>query len=241
MAAGGPVKLVAYIRVSGAGQVSDGYGLDVQEKAVRAWAKTHGHRIVRIVREEGVSGATEALDRPGLSEALLMIREDDAEGLLVPRLDRLARALTVQEATLAIVWRDGGHVFTTDTGEVHQDDPDDPMRTAMRQVVGVFAELDRRMVVKRLRDGRTAKRAAGRKSVGAYAYGTHGEGEGRERDAAPNPAEAATVARILELRAAGRSYRAIGEQLDAEGLRPRRAATWSAMTVRSVCQKHGAA
>jgi DNA invertase Pin-like site-specific DNA recombinase len=235
------VKLVAYVRVSGTGQVNDGYGLTVQEKAVRAWAKTNGHRIVRIVREEGVSGAKDALDRPGLSEALLMVQEGDAEGLLIPRLDRLARALTVQEATLAIVWRDGGRVFTTDTGEVLADDPDDPMRTAMRQVVGVFAELDRRMVVKRLRDGRAAKQAAGKKAVGAYAYGTHGKGEGRDRDAAPNPAEARVLARIVELRKAGRSYRVIGETLDAEGLSPRRAAKWSAMVVRSVCQRAGVA
>jgi DNA invertase Pin-like site-specific DNA recombinase len=235
------MKLVAYIRVSGTGQVTDGYGLEVQEKAVKAWAKKYGHRIVRIVREEGVSGATDALDRPGLSEALLMVQEGDAEGLLVPRLDRLARALTVQEATLAIVWRAGGRIFTADTGEVMADDPDDPMRTAMRQVVGVFAELDRRMVVKRLRDGRAAKKAAGKKAVGAYAYGTHGTGEGRDRDAAPNPAERRALDRILELRAAGSSFRTIGETLDAEGLPPRRAAKWSAMTVRSICQKHDAA
>jgi DNA invertase Pin-like site-specific DNA recombinase len=235
------MKLVAYLRVSGTGQVTDGYGLGVQEKAVRSWAKAHGHRIVKMIREEGVSGAKDAIDRPGLSEALLMIREGDAEGLLIPRLDRLARALTVQEASLAIVWRDGGRVFAVDSGEILQDDPDDPMRTAMRQVVGVFAELDRRMVVKRLRDGRTAKAATGRKAVGAYAYGTRGAGKGRDRDAAPNPAETAARDRILELRAAGNSYRAIAETLDSEGLRPRRAAKWSAMTVRSVCQKNSAA
>lgn len=228
------MKLVAYIRVSGTGQVTDGYGLDVQERTIKEWAKRNGHRIVRVCADKGVSGATEALDRPGLAEALLMIRDGAAEGLLIPRLDRLARALTVQEASLAIVWRDGGRIFTADTGEVLKDDPDDPMRTAMRQVVGVFAELDRRMVVKRLRDGRAAKKAAGRKSVGAYAYGTRGAGEGRARDAAPDPTEARTLERILELRAAGRSYRAIGEQLDTEGLRPRRAAKWSAMTVRSI-------
>lgn len=215
--------------------MADGYGLSVQEKAVRAWAKAHGHRIVRMVREEGVSGAKDAVDRPGLSEALLMIQEKTAEGLLVPR---LARAVTVQEATLMYVWRHGGTVFTADAGEVLADDPDDPMRTAMREMAGVFAGLERRMIVKRMRDGRAAKAAAGKKAVGAYAYGTHGQGEGRDRDAAPNPAEARTVARILELRAAGMSYRAIGEQLDAEGLRPRRAARWSAMTVRSVCQKN---
>ena len=54
------------------------------------------------------------------------------------------------------------------TGEVHRDDPDDPMRTAIRQVMGVFAELDRKLVAKRLRDGRLAKAAAGRKAVGDY-------------------------------------------------------------------------
>lgn len=35
------------------------------------------------------------------------------------------------------------------------------------------------------------------------------------------------------------SYRAIGTQLGTVGLPPRRAAKWSAMTVRSVCQKAG--
>ncbi|MFJ7050032.1 recombinase family protein [Streptomyces sp. NPDC101112] len=233
------MKLVAYIRVSTAGQVSDGYGLSVQEKAVRSWARANGHRIVKLIREEGVSGAKDAVDRPGLSEALLMIQEKTAEGLLIPRLDRLARAVTVQEATLMYVWRHGGTVYTADAGEVLADDPDDPMRTAMREMAGVFAGLERRMVVKRLRDGRAAKEAAGKKAVGAYAYGTHGQGEGRDRDAAPNPAETAARERILELRRAGRSYRAIGEQLDAEGLRPRRAAKWSAMVVRSICQKAG--
>lgn len=233
------MKLVAYVRVSTAGQVSDGYGLGVQEKAVTTWAKSNGHRIVKLIREEGVSGATEAVDRPGLSEALLTIREREADGLLIPRLDRLARALTVQEATLAIMWRDGGRIFAADTGEIVRDDPDDPMRTAMRQVVGVFAELDRRMVVKRLRDGRAAKGLTGKKAVGAYAYGTHGVGEGCERDAGLNPAEEAAHALMLSLRIAGTSYRQICEALHADGHRPRRADRWHPMVVRAVCQRAG--
>ncbi|MCA1702756.1 MAG: recombinase family protein, partial [Actinobacteria bacterium] len=59
------------------------------------------------------------------------------------------------------------------------------MRTALRQMVGVFAELDRRMVVKRLRDGRAAKAGTGRKVTGSYPYGYAGAGQGRDRDAAP--------------------------------------------------------
>jgi DNA invertase Pin-like site-specific DNA recombinase len=111
------------------------------------------------------------------------------------------------------------------------------MRTALRQVVGVFAELDRRMVVKRLHDGRAAKAAAGRHATGSYAYGYEGAGKGRARDAAPRTDEQAAVARIVELRSAGESYRSIAATLDAEGHRPRRAASWSAIAVRSVAQR----
>ena len=232
------MKLVAYIRVSTAGQVSDGYGLSIQEKAVRAWAKANGHRIVRLVREEGVSGAKDAVDRPGLSEALTLIQDGTAEGVLIPRLDRLARSVTVQEATLAFVWRHGGKVFAADSGDIAEDQ-DDPYRIAMREMAGVFAGLERRIIVKRLKDGRAAKDAAGRKSVGAYAYGTQGVGEGRERDAGPNPAETEAHTQILELRRAGSSYREICDALDAAGHRPRRAERWQPMVVRTICQRAG--
>jgi hypothetical protein len=83
------------------------------------------------------------------------------------------------------------------TGEVHRDDPDDPMRTAIRQVMGVFAELDRKLVAKRLRDGRLAKAAAGRKAVGDYPFGYAATGKGRDRDAGPIEAEQKAVARIV--------------------------------------------
>lgn len=234
------MKLVAYLRVSSESQ-GDGYGLDVQDKAVKRWARNNGHRIVRTYTDVGVSGAKDAADRPGLSAALVDICESRvAEGLLIPRLDRLARAVTVQEAALALVWRDGGQVFAADDGEVKRDDPDDPMRTAMREMVGVFAGLERRMIVKRMRDGRKAKASAGKHAVGQYAYGYRGEGRGRERDAAPNPDEQSAVKCIVERRKAGASYREIAAELDEAGLKPRRAEKWSAMSVRSVAQKHGA-
>lgn len=230
------MELVAYVRVSSESQL-DGFGLDVQERAVRSWAKAHGHRVVKVCRDEGRSGALDAVDRPGLACALDALADGTAAGLVAARLDRLARALTVQEAVLGAAWRLDGTVFTADTGEVLRDDPDDPMRTAIRQVVGVFAQLDRAMVSKRLRDGRRAKAATGRKAVGTYAFGYRASGKGRERDAGPDEAEQPVVARIVELRRAGTSYRAIALTLDGEGLRPRRAQSWSAPAVRNIASR----
>lgn len=236
------MRLAAYLRVSTDGQAEHGLGLTVQERTVRAWCRDHGHRLVAVYRDEGVSGSNGVEDREGLPLALQDVQHGKVDGLVVARLDRLARAITTQEAILATVWRLDGRLYAVDMGgEVPPDDPDDPMRTAMRQMAGVFAELDRRLVVKRLRDGRSAKAAAGRKATGSYAYGYAGVGKGRERDAAPVEAEQRAVKRIVALRHAGRSYREIAADLDSLGLKPRRAASWSAAAVRNVARREGAA
>lgn len=232
----GTMRLIAYIRVSSNGQL-DAYGPDVQLKDIRAWARAHGHKIVDT-KTDDITGKADVHDRPALVEALRMLRRPPAaDGLVVANMTRLARELTIQEAILAHVWADGGQVFAADQGEILKDDPDDPMRTAMRQMQGVFAQLDRAMTTKRLRDGRRIKADQGRHAVGAYPFGSQGTGKGRERDAGPREDEREAVDRILELHRAGASYRAIGAALDTEGLKPRRSATWSPMSVRAVVMR----
>jgi DNA invertase Pin-like site-specific DNA recombinase len=232
------MRLVEYRRVSTKGQVRDGYGLSIQARDNRAFAKANGHRIVATFEDGGVKGALPAEDRPGLRDALRALNDGlGADGLLIGKLDRLARELTVQEATLAVIWGRGKRVFESASGEVLKDDPSDPMRTAMRQMVGVFAQLDKGTIVKRLKEGRDAKAATGRKAVGQYAFGYQGAGTGRERDAAPREDELLAVTRMWVLRQSGMPYRQIAATLDAEGLKPRRADHWSPMTVRRILRR----
>ncbi|PZS37450.1 MAG: hypothetical protein DLM62_19205 [Pseudonocardiales bacterium] len=107
-------------------------------EAVRQWAKAHGHRIIAEYVDAGVSGATDAVDRPGLSDAVEQIgRPSHADGIIAARLDRLARALTVQEAILALCWREGARVFTADTGEVLRDDAHQQQREPAPQATDV--------------------------------------------------------------------------------------------------------
>ena len=235
------MRLVEYRRVSSQGQADYGNGLVTQRKADRAWARDNGHRIVKVCVDEGVSGTTPVTDRAGFICVMDTLAAGLAEGVLIPRLDRLARSVTIQEAALAALWACDYRVFAADQGEIMPNDVDDPMRIAMREMAGVFAGLDRRMVVKRLRDGRKAKEAAGRKATGDYAYGYEGAGKGRERDAAPREDEQAALRRILGLRQAGQSYREIVSALEAEGFQPRRAAHWSPMTVRAICMRESQA
>ncbi len=234
---GGKMRLVAYMRVSTDRQAEQGYGLGVQEQAVRDCAKRLGHRLVALYTDEGLSGTKEAVDRPGLARALDDIANGRADGLLVPRLDRLARSLSVQEAALAHVWRHGGRVFSCDSGEVMEDSPDDPMRTAMRQMMGVFSQLERSMITARMRAGRRMKAEAG-----GYAFGGPPLGfRAQDRSLVPDAQEQATLARIKELRAEGKSLRAIAAALEAEGCRPKRSSRWHPQTLAAVLRRLDAA
>ncbi|MGF0176791.1 recombinase family protein [Streptomyces sp. Marseille-Q5077] len=104
---------------------------------IRAWCRQQGHTLGRAVfRDEGYSGTLHAPDRPALADALSEVEDGQAAGIVVGRLDRLARRLVTQEAILAQVWKNNRRVFTADQGEILQDDPEDPMRTAMRQHLG---------------------------------------------------------------------------------------------------------
>ncbi len=87
-------------------------------------------------------------DRPGLGAALVALESGEAEGLIVHRLDRLARELHVQKVALAHAWNVGDHVcvFEVVEGEVPRDDPNDPHRRFLRQVVGAAAELERGLI-----------------------------------------------------------------------------------------------
>jgi DNA invertase Pin-like site-specific DNA recombinase len=119
-------------------------------------------------------------------------------------------------------------VFTADGGEVLADDPSDPMRTAMRQMAGVFAQLDRALVVKRMKDGREAKRAKGDYAGGGPALGYRAE----DRELVPVESEQATIARVKELHGAGSSLREICATLTTEGRRTKRGTTnWHPNTV----------
>lgn len=86
------MRIVAYVRVSTSEQAANGASLDMQERAIRAWAEGMGYDIVGVYREEGASAAT--LDRPQLAAAITATTLDGVDGLVVLKLDRLTRSVT---------------------------------------------------------------------------------------------------------------------------------------------------
>lgn len=219
------MKLVGYVRVSTSGQVDDGFGLNIQTKAIEEWTRQASHTLIATYSDEGASG-TDA-QREGLGEALGAVKFNGADGVVVHSLDRLARSLTVQEAALQQIWNAGGRVFAVDTGEVQADDPDDPVRTFVRQILGAVSELEAGMIRRRLRRGRLHKALSGGYSHGAPPFGFRAVDGCLE----PDESEQSVIATIRHLRAGGLSYRQIAETLNKDGIPAKRGGIWHPQTV----------
>lgn len=224
------LRLVGYLRVSTDRQAEQGLGLEVQERAIREWARRGGHRLAAIFRDEGISGSNGLETRVGLADALAEVGR--ADGLVVYRLDRLARDLVLQEKILADLRARGKRLHSVSPGEdaYLEDDPEDPSRKLIRQVLGAVASYEREIISLRLRHGRRRKSERGGFAYGAPPYGMRAV----DGELAPDPVEAPVAARIREAVAAGRSLNSIARELNDEGIRPRRGERWHAVTVSRV-------
>jgi DNA invertase Pin-like site-specific DNA recombinase len=239
----GHLRLTVYCRVSTNGQAIKGDSIQLQEEACRAWAAEHGHEVVSVFTDNGLSGRLGEQDRPGLAAALLSIRHGTSDGLLVYSLDRLARALHVQEAALQQVWAAEGRVFEAVHGEVQRDDPDDPVRSFTRQILGAVAELEAGMIRSRLRRGRARKASRGEYVGGPRLHRKYGYSlirvDGRYVYE-PVAEEQDIIARVVAERAAGRTFRAIAGDLNAEGIAPPSGREWYPATIRLITEREGA-
>lgn len=203
-------KVFGYVRVSGKSQV-DGDGPERQSAAILKFCQQHELGLVYTAQELAVSGTVEGLDRPALNNLLHLldgIREEHPGavlGIVVERLDRLARDLMVSEALLGELRRRGIKLFAADQGALIDlaTNDGDPMRKAIRQIMGVMAELDKSMLVKKLSEARKRKREATGRCEGAKPFGH-------------KPTEAPILRYMLQLRETGNSYQQIANALNDE-------------------------
>lgn len=231
------MEIIGYARVSTHVQAG-GDSVEAQAEAICEWAAARGHEVVGICADNGKSGTLDEAQRPGLLDALDALADGAAAALVVHRLDRLARALHVQEAILARVWASGAEVWeVVGDRRVMRDDPSDPMRTFVRQVMGAAQQLERGLTVARMQGGRRRKAARDGYVGGWVPYGYEREGRGRTATLVGLPDEQRTIQRIVRLRGRGRSLREIAARLNREGVNAKQGRPWQHTAVASVLRR----
>lgn len=221
-------RAAAYRRVSTETQL-DGYGLEIQDDDIGRTVTALDLDLAATYTDEGICGA-EGLDvRRALAAALDDLDAHPGTVLVVPKLDRLARDLMVQESVLADIWRMGGEVVSCSSTEsvyLKRDDPEDPARKLIRQVLGAVSEYERAMIRLRLRRGRRR-----RLDETGYAGGPEPYGHS-------DPDELAVLDAVGKMRRGGCTWHGVAVHLNARSRYKRSGEPWSAAEIQRVYARH---
>lgn len=173
------MKIVAYTRVSGKGQIC-GEGRDRQKESIDRFCAAH-NLINKGEFFDSISGTVDSLDRPAFVEMLAAVESlrnngENVEAVVVERQDRLARDLVCGELLLGECRKRNLKVFSSDRGEkvdLAANDCD-PTATLVRQVIACISAWDRSQIVLKLKKAREAIAAkTGKPCGGGIPYGAN--------------------------------------------------------------------
>ncbi len=171
---------VGYIRVSTDKQAEEGFGLDIQEKAIRNWCCKNDLNNLLLFTDDGYTGTS--MDRPALQGIMSYIEDYNAgesririNCMIVPRIDRLSRTLLgtltfIQDYMVAKSDSKNSPVngnredieFISIAENYCRIERNNPQGKFMLMFFAGLAEFDRDLIVEKLQAGRTARVASGK-------------------------------------------------------------------------------
>lgn len=145
-------RIAIYARVS-----TDQQSVENQLQVLREIAERSGWTIVHVFTDEGISGAKGRDQRPGFDALLKAVARREIDLVAAWSVDRLGRSLSDLVAFLSDLQGQGCDLF------LHQQalDTSTPSGKMLFQLLGVFAEFERSMIVARVRAGQDRARAKG--------------------------------------------------------------------------------
>lgn len=218
---------IAYLRTSSSANTgADKASAPRQREAIERCAKANGYTIVAEYYDEAVSGADLIEDRPGFRALLDRIAGNGVRTIIIEDPSRFARSMHAAVVGEALLKGLGVDVICAN-GEPLFEEEDD-MRRAMSQIGMVFAELEKRKIVKRLRDGRDRKseRLGRRVEGGSAQYSNDLLSEAKALYRKPRKGNRRTL-------------RQISTALEEKGFTARSGKPYNANSVRQMLQKVG--
>ena len=222
------IRVAVYSRVSSQEQASEGTSLDFQAGQLIGYCQLQGWTIMNSYVDPGFTGKDG--ERPGLQRLLTDAKLGLFDKMVVFKLDRLARNLSLLleiEKTL----KEHGITLISMKESVDTSTPTGKMAFSL---FGVVSEWDRANIVERTRNGRLQRYKegcwGGGKSPYGYSY------DKKTRKLIINESEARVVRRMYSEYVNGKSLFAISQGLNQDHIPPRakRSQGWWQTAVRQV-------
>jgi DNA invertase Pin-like site-specific DNA recombinase len=149
------MKAALYLRVS-----TDEQTTERQERELRAVAASRGWEVVEVYADNGISGTKGREKRPAFDRLHQDAVRRRFDIVMAWSVDRLGRSLKDLLGFLGELQAAGVELFLYQQAV----DTTTPAGRAMFQMLGVFAEFERAMIVERVRSGMAKARAHGTRS-----------------------------------------------------------------------------
>lgn len=207
------MRAITYARVSTGRQAESGLSLEDQADRMRQEVARRGWTVTAEAVDAGRSGRA-GKARPELEAALDALAAGDADALVVSKLDRLARSTIALARIMATSQAEGWSLVILD--------PDLDTSTAAGRLtatlLGAVAEYESELIAERARMTHRQRRTAGKRCG--------------QPPLLPDPVRL----EIAHRRAAGATFAAIADDLNARNVPTARGGRWHPSTVAHVCQ-----
>jgi len=203
------MAVYGYCRVSTLKQADEGESLDVQRRQIEGYAHMHGLTLAEVLVEGGVSGSVPVEERPVGGALFAKLQRGDI--VIAAKLDRLFRsALDALEVVESLKGR-GVKLHLLDLGG---DIAGNGISKLFLTIAAAFAEAERDRIRERISQVKADQKARGRFLGGKNPFGCRRSEAG---ELVPYEAEQEAIREMVELRAQGRSLRAIAAAMQARG------------------------
>jgi DNA invertase Pin-like site-specific DNA recombinase len=146
-------RIAVYLRVSTTEQT-----VENQQRELEAVAERHGWNVVAVFTDAGISGTKGRDKRPGYDCLCRGIARREFDQVAAWSVDRLGRSLQELVAFLGELHAKNVHLYLHQQGL----DTTTPAGRAMFQMLGVFAEFERGIIVERVKSGLARARSQGK-------------------------------------------------------------------------------
>lgn len=220
------MKAILYCRVSTEYQADEGHSLEAQAAKLKQSAVDRDIPVVEIITDDGRSGKT--LKRPGLMRAFQMLQKDEADTLIVTKLDRLTRSLIDLQHCIYNVFDKYTLISLGDSI-----DTSTANGRLMINLLGSVLQWEREAIQERTLDTIRNLRETGK----VYCKRIYGHRDNGAGNLVEVENEQTIIKLMLAKRAEGESYSGIARRLNRDRVAPPSGQNWYHNTVRDIINR----
>ena len=219
------IKAIGYVRVSTDRQAEEGISIEMQIHKIEQYCELYNYQLVEIISDAGYSA--KSTNRPGLKNLLQIINSDQADALIVYKLDRLTRCLADWSDLISKYFNEKSNKTLLSVCD-QIDTSTASGRLCLNMMMTVY-QWEREAIAERTKSALAHKRKKG-EPLGTARFGSNLTSKALE----PNSDELIVIKLISDLRTGGKTQQQIADHLNQNNIRSKRGGIWYQRTVKNV-------